>query len=140
MRVDRVSLPVIHENPQSYSPSSQDARIEGEGAAPVMPSLDALRLEARLRTMPNVQPDLASTRSERVTSCAKSFTRRLGLVFGMAVLPSFACVLMGPIGLAVPAVLIVASAVCFWLSGKETLEQELAMQRMREVARTYDPR
>ena len=132
-------MPVIREE-QQYSPSSQDARIEGEGAAPVVPSLDAIRLEARLRAMPNVQPDPVPTRVERVTQCAKSVTRRLAVVFGMAVLPSFACAVIGPIGLIVPTALIVASAVCFWLSGKETVEQELAMQRMREVARTYDPR
>jgi len=121
--------------------------IEPTDTAPIRPSITAQRIERHLRVagigpVNHAQPQTEQTRSETPPSVrvCKNVLHSMAMVFGALFVPSFALVLLGPIGLVAPAALLVAAAVCAFLGGKPTEEMERARAIRRAEMQEYDPR
>ena len=113
-----------------------------QGAAPVEPSMYAQRLERMMRTAPVVEVPAAPVVAEpsRCVRMYKLTCDRLSLICGAAVIPSCACAVLGPIGLVVPAALVVASIALWLLRGKPTQQILQEHAARAEAARSFDPR
>lgn len=76
----------------------------------------------------------------RAAKVCKNVLHTIGMVSAALILPSFACLVLGPIGLIAPAVLACIALTCLLLGGKPT-EQMARAQAERAVEMSqYDPR
>lgn len=109
--------------------------------APIRPSMYAQRLARELRNQSNVdaQPHIQPTQSRPVRAY-KNVMHTAAMVFGTLILPSFACLVLGPIGLIAPVVLAVLAIVCAFLGGRPTEAMEQARAERAEANRNFDPR
>lgn len=62
------------------------------------------------------------------------------MLCGAMVLPSMVCLILGPIGLAVPAALLGATVLCMWVGGEPTADMQAAYAIRKIESREYDPR
>jgi hypothetical protein len=107
--------------------------------APVQPSLHAQRLERELRNRPCIEPQQTQTQSKPV-QVYKNVMHAIATVSAALILPSFACFVLGPIGLIAPAVLASLALTCVLLAGRPTEAMERARAERAAVMREYDPR
>ena len=113
--------------------------ITPTGTAPVQPSLYAQRLERELRNRPCVEPQQTQTQSKPM-QVFKNTMHTIAMVCGALIIPSFACLLLGPIGLIVPAALASIALTCVLLAGRPTETMERARAERAAVMSEYDPR
>ncbi len=114
--------------------------IEPRETAPVQPSLYAQRLERELRDRPCVEPQQTPPTQPRAARVCKNVLHTVAMVCGALILPSFACLVLGPIGLIVPAVLASVALTCALLGGRPTETMERARAERAAAMRDYDPR
>lgn len=114
--------------------------IEPRETAPVQPSLYAQRLERELRNRPCVEPQQTPPTQSRAARVCKNVLHTVAMVCGALILPSFACLVLGPIGLIVPAVLASVALTCALLGGRPTETMERARAERAAAMRDYDPR
>jgi len=114
--------------------------IEPRETAPVQPSLYAQRLERELRDRPCVEPQQTPPTQSRAARVCKNVLHTVAMVCGALILPSFACLVLGPIGLIVPAVLASVALTCALLGGRPTETMERARAERAAAMRDYDPR
>lgn len=114
--------------------------IEPRETAPVQPSLYAQRLERELRNRPCVEPQQTPPTQSRAAKVCKNVLHTVAMVAGALILPSFACLILGPIGLIVPAVLASIALTCALLGGRPTETMERARAERAAVMSEYDPR
>lgn len=108
--------------------------------APVQPSLYAQRLERELRNRPDVEPQPAQPAQSKPARALKNVLHTIATVCGALIIPSFACLILGPIGLVAPAVLASLALICVLLAGRPTEAMERARAERAAVMREYDPR
>lgn len=108
--------------------------------APVQPSLYAQRLERELRNKPDVEPQPAQPAQSKPARALKNTMHTIAMVCGALIIPSFACLVLGPIGLIAPAVLASLALICVLLAGRPTEAMERARAERAAVMREYDPR
>lgn len=84
------------------------------------------------RVAPTVEPDVPKS------SVYKRTCGTAALVCGALVIPSFAFLAFGVVGLVAPATLVVATAVCFIARGKLPPDMEAEYAARAEAARTHD--
>jgi hypothetical protein len=105
----------------------------------VEPSMHAQRLERAMRTANTVDRRASTATPSRPVKTYKSACEKASMLCGALAIPSFiTAVFLGPIGLVVPAALIVCSIIFAMLRGKPT--QEILDERERRTAevRMYD--
>lgn len=108
-----------------FNPVVQVRIYDPAGPIALQPTPEASRLERQIRSMPTVaprvvQPVQTQSQSNAAVGCYKNTCHTISIICGVAVLPSFACVAIGPIGFVVPAALAVASALTYLIGGRET--------------------
>jgi len=108
--------------------------------APVQPSLYAQRLERELRNRPDVEPQLAQPAQSKPARALKNVLHTIATVCGALIIPSFACLVLGPIGLIAPAVLASLALTCVLLAGRPTETMERARAERAAAVSEYDPR
>lgn len=129
MRVNPVALATIPE--VSELAANPHVAIElPTQSYPVRPTMEAARLERQIRAMPNVVPQKRPPIMEQTTKCLKNSCYVASMVCGIAVLPSFACLSFGTIGLIAPAALFVGFVAFFLIGGEPTSSMEAVMDRL----------
>ena len=115
--------------------------IQPRETAPVQPSMYAQRLERELRNRPCVeaQAQTPPTQSKPVRMF-KNTMHTIAMVCGALIIPSFACLVLGPIGLIAPAVLLSLALTCALFGGRPTETMERARAERAAVMSEYDPR
>jgi hypothetical protein len=131
MTIQPIKLPVIVEQPQSFSPSSQNARIEGSwrNSDLAQTHIYAQRLQAQMRA--------AEVPTVSLHDKVKTFTYRLALGCGTLAFPAIACAFFVKNGWMIPAGLAVSCLVLFLIAGKRTAE--IKQQGAEMAARAQDP-
>lgn len=133
--------PVSHVKPMRHVHFSDvvEVRIQTpEESHPIQPTIEAQRIETAVRATPNVQ-GVAAVENNRAmqdaTKCWKSSCHTVSLFCGLAILPSFALVALGPFGLLAPACLALAFITLALLGGKPSeVIQATRDKRAAEVA------
>ena len=113
--------------------------IEPTETAPVQPSIYAQRLERELRNRPCVEAQAQPTQSKPV-QVFKNTMHTIGMVCGALIIPSFACLILGPIGLIAPAVLASVALTCILVAGRPTETMERIRAERAAAMSEYDPR
>jgi hypothetical protein len=114
--------------------------IEPTETAPVQPSLYAQRLERELRNRPCVEPQQTPPTQSCAARVCKNVLHTIAMVCGALIIPSFACLALGPIGLIAPAVLASLALTCVLLAGRPTEAMERARAIRAAAMSEYDPR
>jgi hypothetical protein len=115
--------------------------IEPTETAPVQPSLHAQRLERELRNRPCVKTQTqAQPTQSKPLKVYKNVLHTVAMVCGALIIPSFTCLLLGPIGLVAPAVLASLALTCVLLAGRPTESMERKRAERAAVMSEYDPR
>jgi hypothetical protein len=124
MKVRKTTLPVIVEKPPSYSPSSQNARIEGSfhRSEIVQNHLHAQRLQARMAV---------ETKKPSVLESARTVAYKAALASGALALATIACAFFITNGWAIPVGFAVLCVLLFVAAGKRTQEIERTSEQMR---------
>lgn len=108
----------------------------------VAPSVAAQRLERAVKAQPNVaviQPQRAAQQQLAVQPpLHKRLFYKAACICGAFIIPSFCFLILGPIGLAAPAALAVASASLFLLAGKTSKEMQQAIANDQQALRARD--
>lgn len=122
-----------------FSDNVQVQIIESTESAPVMPSMYAQRLERHMRNATNVTPQStpAPASSPIVLTC-KNAMFKAALACGALFLPSFAALVLGPIGLIVPGALLALTVLFYLLAGKPTQSMEQSLAARHAEARRSD--
>lgn len=125
MKVSKTTLPVIVEQPSSYSPSSQNARIEGSfhQSEMVQNHLHAQRLQARMAA--------AETQKPSTLESARTVAYKAALASGALALATIACAFFITNGWAIPVGFAVLCVLLFVAAGKRTQEIERTSEQMR---------
>lgn len=141
------SLPTIHEQPVQWQDSSQAARIEGSWHKSEAPDvLHAARIERAVKSAPAVairqtQPVQATQiEPSKALKRWKTFCHTAAAICGVLAMPALACIAFAPIGVIIPAALLVASVVFALMGGKLTQEMEAQRAAMAAQNAAYDPR
>lgn len=107
----------------------------------VLPTMHAQQLERQLRTAPCVAPQPSSEPAQSLPVRAyKNALHTAAMVFGALFIPSFACLVLGPIGLIAPAVLLSLALTCVLLGGRPTETMERIRAERAAMVRQFDPR
>lgn len=146
MKVSKPVLPIIPEHPLTIDPESQHGRIQGNWHNSEAPhSVLAARIEHALSIAnvtpirpPSVQHNQHQHRP--IVKTWKNICHKAAMTCAILILPSFACLAFGVVGLAAPAALLVASIVLALLGGKPTEEMEATRAARAAQAAEYDPR
>lgn len=106
-------------------------------------SVAAQRLERAVKAQPNVaviQPQRAAQQQETapLPPLHKRLFYKAACVCGAFIIPSFCFLILGPVGLAAPGVLAVASVALFMLAGKTSKEMQQAIEREQQALRARD--
>ena len=125
MKVSKTTLPAIVEQPPSYSPSSQNARIEGSfhRSEMVQNHLHAQRLQARMV--------VAETKKTSALESARTVAYKAALASGALALATIACAFFITNGWAIPVGFAVLCVLLFVAAGKRTQEIERTSEQMR---------
>lgn len=139
MNIQRISaMPSISEESVAWESSSQEARHDGSwhNSDAAQNSIHAARLQASLRTAEIVTPQQnhaqqTTNENPETRKTWKTLCHKAAMIFGLAILPSFACVAAGPIFLLVPASLALLFIVFALAVGKphEALQTRLDIRR-----------
>lgn len=107
----------------------------------MQPSIYAQRLAHELRNMPCVEAQQqAQPTQSKPLQAYKNVLHTVAMVCGALVIPSFACLFLGPIGLIVPAVLTSLWLTCILIAGRPTeMMERIRAERAAEMSE-YDPR
>lgn len=114
--------------------------IEPRETAPVQPSIYAQRLERELKSRPIVEPQPAQPTQSKPVQVYKNVLHTIATVCGALIIPSFACLILGPIGLVAPAALASLALTCVLLAGRPTETMERARAIRAAAMSEYDPR
>ena len=139
MNVTPIRPQSMAERHVQFSEFVEVRHIEPTETAPVQPSLYAQQLERKLQNRGFVDVRIAQQQSKPVKVCKNVF-HTMALVCGALILPSFACLALGPIGLIAPAVLLGMALTCALLAGKPTEEMQVECAIRAVEASEYDPR
>lgn len=128
-----------------FDPVVQVRIYDPAGPISLHPTPEALRLERQIRSMPTVAPRVVEpmqtqSPSNTAVGCYKNTCHTISMVCGVAVLPSFACVAFGSLGLIAPAVLASIALTCSLLGGKPTEQMARARAQRAVEMSQYDPR
>ena len=140
MIVTPIKPQTIADRHVQFSEFVEVRHIEPRETAPVQPSLYAQRLERELRNRPFVEPQQTFPTQPRATRVCKNVLHTVAMVCGALILPSFACLILGPIGLIAPAVLASVALTCALVAGRPTETMERARAERAAVMRDFDPR
>lgn len=109
----------------------------------IQPTLHAQRLERELKNKPNAnataQAQTQPAQSKPV-KIYKNVLHTIAMMAGALIIPSFACLIFGPIGLIAPAVLASLALTCALLGGRPTETMERKRAERAAVMSDYDPR
>lgn len=109
--------------------------------APVQPSLYAQRLERELRNRPDVEAQAQTPPTQSKPVCVFKNTMHVaGIISGALIIPSFACLFLGAIGLIAPAALTSIALTCALLGGRPTETMERIRAERAAAVAEYDPR
>ncbi len=133
MKVSNTILPVIVEQPPSYSPSSQNARIEGSfhQSEMVQNHLHAQRLQARMA--------VAETKKTSTLESARTVAYKAALASGALALATIACAFFVKNGWAIPVGFAVLCVLLFCFAGKRTQEIEAMSQEIENKSQEHCP-
>jgi hypothetical protein len=106
---------------------------------PVQPSLYAQRLEREVKNRPCVEAHPKQAQSKPV-QVFKNVMHTTSIVCGAGIIPSFAFLVFGPMGLIAPAALASAALTCALLGGRPTETMERARAERAVAMAEYDPR
>jgi hypothetical protein len=128
-----------------FDPVVQVRIYDPAGPVTLQPTPEALRLERQIRSMPIVTPPVAQqvqteSRIDTAVGCYKNTLHTISMICGVSVLPSFACVAFGTLGLIAPAVLASIALTCALLGGKPTEQMARARAQRAVEMSQYDPR
>jgi hypothetical protein len=133
MKIQPAKLPTINENFAKWEPSSQEARAEGWTNSDAPCVLDAVKLERRMKNSPGAPASKTerATQERQASTSLKTFKHichRAALTCCASILPSFAFVAFGPLGLLAPAALLLAGIFLFLAAGRftEQINNEIA--------------
>ena len=108
----------------------------------VAPSVAAQRLERSVKAQPSVsviQPQRTTQQQpDPLSPMHKRLFYKAACICGAFIIPSFCFLILGPIGLAAPAALAVASATLFLLAGKTSKEMQQAIANDQQALRARD--
>ena len=140
MNVTPIRPQTTAERHVQFSEFVEVRHIEPRETAPVQPSMYAQRLERELRGRPNVEPQPAQQSQSKPMQVFKNVMHTIATVCGALIIPSFACLILGPIGLIAPAVLASLALTCILLAGRPTETMERIRAERAAVMSEYDPR
>lgn len=107
----------------------------------VQPSMYAQRLERELRGRPCVEAQAQTPPEQsKPVQVYKNYMHNASIVCGALIIPSFACLALGPIGMVVPGVLLSLSLTCALLGGRPTEAMQQARAELSVEMAEYDPR
>lgn len=108
----------------------------------IQPTLSAKRLEQELKNKPNViaQEQAPPPAQSKPVQVYKNYMHNASIVCGALIIPSFACLALGPIGLVAPGVLLSLSLTCALLGGRPTEAMQQARAELSVEMAEYDPR
>ena len=107
----------------------------------VRPSLYAQRLERELRNRPCFEAQTqAQPKAIQFVETYKNVLHTVAMVCGALIIPSLACLIIGPIGLVAPAVLASLALTCALLAGRPTETMERIRAERAAAMSEYDPR
>ena len=149
MNSPRISaMPSISENTVTWEASSQEAAQEGSwhNSDAAQNAIHAARLESTLRAAEvpshqSTQPPQAPTQPNQPPETRKAWRtifHRASLACGIAILPSFACLAIGPLGLIAPAGLAVLFVAFELLSGKANEAERAQINSARAALQNFD--
>ena len=108
----------------------------------IAPSVAAQRLERAVKAQPSVsviQPQRTTQQQpDPLSPMHKRLFYKAACICGAFIIPSFCFLILGPIGLAAPAALAVASASLFLLAGKTSKEMQQAIANDQQALRARD--
>jgi hypothetical protein len=108
----------------------------------IAPSVAAQRLERAVKAQPSVsviQPQRTTQQQpDPLSPMHKRLFYKAACICGAFIIPSFCFLILGPIGLAAPAALAVASATLFLLAGKTSKEMQQAIANNQQALRARD--
>ena len=133
MKVSKATLSVIVEQPPSYAPSSQNARIETSfhNSDMVQNYIHAQRLQAQMST--------AETTKSSAIDKARTIAYKAALVSGVLALATIACAFFVKNGWAIPVGFAGLCVLLFCASGKRTQEIEAMSQEMAKKSKEPCP-
>jgi hypothetical protein len=140
MNVTSIRPQTTAERHVQFSEFVEVRHITPTETAPVQPSIYAQRLERELRSRPIVEPQQTPPTQSCAARVCKNVLHTVAMVCGALIIPSFACLVLGPIGLIVPAVLASVALTCALLGGRPTETMERARAERAAAMRDYDPR
>lgn len=107
----------------------------------IPPTMEAMRIERAVKAMPNVQ-GVAAVEADRATQradkCWKNSCHTISLLCGIAFLPSFVLLTIGPIGLIAPASLFLACFMTAIIGGEPTPEMQRRIDSLRNEIKNTD--
>lgn len=141
MNVTPIRPQNIAERHVQFSEFVEVRHFEPTETATVQPSMYAQRLERALRDRPCVEAQAQTQPAQsKPLNVYKNVLHTVAMICGALILPSFACLFLGPIGLVVPAALALVSLACALLGGRPTEAMERARAERAAEMREYDPR
>ena len=107
----------------------------------IQPTLHAQRLEYAMKNRPCVEtPEQLREIKSKAIKTYKNVLHTVAMACGALIIPSFACLVLGPIGLIAPAVLASLALTCVLLAGRPTETMERKRAERAAVMSDYDPR
>lgn len=133
MKVSKATLPVIVEQPPSYAPSSQNARIETSfhNSDMVQNYIHAQRLQAQMSTAETTKPNALDK--------ARTVAYKSALTSGVLALATIACAFFVKNGWAIPVGFAVSCVLLFCAAGKRTQEIEAMSQEIENKSQEHCP-
>lgn len=109
----------------------------------IAPSVAAQRLERFVKAQPNaavIHPQRTAQQQETapLPPLHKRLSYKAACVCGAFIIPSFCFLILGPVGLAAPGALAVASVALFLLAGKTSKEMQQAIEREQQALSARD--
>lgn len=138
--------PVSHATPERHVRFNDVVEVRiyiPEESHPIQPTMEAQRIERSVRAKPNVQ---GATEVEtnlvvrEATKCWKNSCHTISLCCGVAFLPSFVLLIIGPIGLIAPAALLLACFMAAIVGGKPTPEMQSRINGINRDIKNTDYR
>ena len=142
------AMPSISEKQVTWETSSQEARQEGSwhNSDLAANAIYAAQIERTVRNMENVQPARSTSQQNQEISIQeprktwKKICHSLSMACGLGILPSFALLAFGPLGLLAPVCLTIGFITLALLGGKPTEAIQAARGRRAVEVSQYDPR
>lgn len=151
MKVQNVAkMPTIQEQNQGWDVESQEARRDGSwhNSDAALNTLQAARLERCLKNAGpsinrQIEPAAQLPQQTSPATCFKKVKNAAyigSMICGIGILPSFAMLTLGPLGLLAPAALFVLFVALGAVAGKPTESIQAWIAARRVDGATFDPR